>query len=416
MTSLANRRFAAFAAGRFVSGLGDVTLSTVLVLWIVGTVAHGQPWSPVAISALLVAEAAPTIMVGPVAGVFVERWDKSRTMLAADIFRAVLIVLLLAVAVLASIAAQFFNPASVATLGRLVDPGDMHRTSGLLQTLSGVSTMLGAGFASALYSWAGVQWAMSIDALSFVVSFVSLLVVRSALGPESRNAPSPAHSFRLQLLAGWTFIRRSRVMVALLVSSALVSLGGGALSALDVFFVTHNLHAPAPVYGLLGSAWGLGAIIGAALTPAVADRLGGARVFWVALTAVGGLVILYARQSSVTPALLLLGAIGMLMSAVQVVIVPLVLDVTPQDLIARVIAIMTPLVTVTAMASVAMAGALDGTVLSRFHASVLGLTLGPVDTIFMAAGLLIVAGGLFARSSVLSSANTSQEDEIIVLR
>src|SRR5215469_6303647 len=92
---LINRPFALLWSGQAISILGDFIFNTTLALWIVTRLAANQPWAPLAVSGALVAAALPDLLVGPFAGVFVDRWDRRRTMLRMDALRALLIGLLI---------------------------------------------------------------------------------------------------------------------------------------------------------------------------------------------------------------------------------------------------------------------------------------------------------------------------------
>lgn len=92
---LINRNYARLWTGQTISTLGDMVFDTTLVLWIAISIAPNQPWAPLAISGVLIAAALPTLLIGPIAGVFTDHWDKRKTMLRMDALRAVLIVLLL---------------------------------------------------------------------------------------------------------------------------------------------------------------------------------------------------------------------------------------------------------------------------------------------------------------------------------
>jgi MFS family permease len=93
---LINRTFALLWGGEAISEVGDYLFDTTLVLWIAAVVASGRPWAPLAVSAALLAAALPRLVVRPITGVFVDRWDKRRTMLWMDAARAMLIALLAA--------------------------------------------------------------------------------------------------------------------------------------------------------------------------------------------------------------------------------------------------------------------------------------------------------------------------------
>ena len=69
---------------------------------------------------------------------------------------------------------------------------------------------------------------------------------------------------------------------------------------------------------------------------------------------------------------------------------------TPREYLGRVMAVINPASSLTSVVSITLAGSLASTVLSGFHAHLLGTTFGAIDTIFTGTGLLIMAGGLYA--------------------
>ena len=72
---LINPTYTRLWAGQSVSALGDVMFSTTLVLWVATVLAKGQPWAPAAVSAVLLATGVAVLVMGPLAGVFADRWD-----------------------------------------------------------------------------------------------------------------------------------------------------------------------------------------------------------------------------------------------------------------------------------------------------------------------------------------------------
>jgi hypothetical protein len=90
-----NRNFALLWWGQAISSIGDYVWDTALVLWIATTLANGQSWAPLAVSGAILAAAIPQIVVGPIAGVFVDRLDKRETMIAMTAIQALLAALLI---------------------------------------------------------------------------------------------------------------------------------------------------------------------------------------------------------------------------------------------------------------------------------------------------------------------------------
>ena len=215
---LINRNFAWLWTGQAISLPGDWLYETALVLWIATVIARGQPWGPLAVSGVLVAQSIPMLLVRPLAGVFVDRWDKRQTMLRMDALRAVLIALLAlaigalplpflsggrlpaawqlgavyGVVFLAGICAQFFNPARLALTGEVVEEERRGRAFGLDYVTENIALIVGPPLGALLFFGVGIQWTLLLNALSFAVSFLCVLRVRppqaaSSLAPGERG-------------------------------------------------------------------------------------------------------------------------------------------------------------------------------------------------------------------------------------
>jgi MFS family permease len=413
---LINRNFALLWYGQAVSQIGDWVFDTTLVIWIGTVLGRGQPWAPLAVSGVLLATALPYFCVGPIAGVFVDRWDKRRTMLAADGIRAGLILLLLALTALpfvrlplggilaavyvtvflASLCSQFFRPSLTALIGDLVAEPYRVRASGLSELTANLAFVIGPAFAGPLVFGIGVGWALLINAVSFAVSFAALFAIRPPAAAAPVEAPAGASHVVRELLSGLRFYFGNRVLTTLLVSFAIGTLGGGAFNALAIFFVTQNLHADPSLYGVAVAAVGLGAIAGAASGTYLGERFGVVRMFWLATLALGVSIVVLARFTSIGPGLVAYVVFGFTQGPINIAVTPLVLHVTPRELVGRAVAVLEPAIMAASILSLLLAGLLDSTVLHGFHAHLLDFAFGPVDTIYTAVGVLIFASGIYA--------------------
>jgi MFS family permease len=411
--------FAKLWLGQAVSILGDFVFDITLILWVATELAAGESWAPLAVSGVLLAAIVPVVILGPLSGVFVDRWDKRQTMLAMDALRAGLIALLLlfvqiapllwssqtarradlvaayVVVFLASTCAQFFNPSRLALIGDVVPAELRNKASGMGQTTGYLAGIIGPPLGGPLFFHAGVRTALMINAVSFLFSFIAILLVDAPVrvaGKISASAPNVLREFR----EGLVFFGRNRVLMTLLVSLVIVMFGAGALNALDVFFVTVNLHTSASLYGILSAAIGSGAVLGAIAASTVAAKVPPARTFWVSLllTSVG--LLIYSRMTSFWPAVIALFVTGIPMAALNVAIMPMILRTTPREMLGRVSSVLMPVVNVATLGSIVLAGWLAGTVMAHFKAHALGLTFGPIDTIFLAAGILGLVSGVIA--------------------
>jgi MFS family permease len=409
---LANRNFLLLLAGQAISNLGDIVFDTTLTLWIAVRIAAGQNWAPMAVSGVLLAASLPILLVGPVAGVFVDRWNKRNTMLVMDAVRAVLVALLLAadagglpagvqlaaiyvVVFHVSVCSVFFSPARIATIVDVVDESRRAQAASTSQLLSSAALIAGPAAAAPLFFGLGVRWALILNMLSFAISWTAIFAVRPE---ESRRASdhSAGSSLSREFKDGLRFFAGNAVLRTMLVASVIVMLGGGAFNALGIFFLTNNLHAAPESFGLVGTTFGGGMLAGSILASVIAPRLGLARVFSWATAGVGGLLLVLARLSSLGPALVVLFLFGAVIPALQVTLGPLMLRVTPRDFIGRVVSVMEPVASMAEMISMFLAGFLASTVLRDLHAVAWGMTFGPYDTILTGAGFLAVAAGIYS--------------------
>lgn len=420
-----NPNFAWLWWGQAISSVGDYAWDTALVLWVASYLVAGQPWAPLAVSGVVLAAALPQIVVGPLAGVFVDRWDKRQTMVTMAALQAIFAVLLVLPAAnfslplighvqlplfwrlavvysdvaLLAIFAQFFIPAQFALIKDIVPQERQDQAFETFQAIQGLAVIIGPPVAAALVFGLGVMWALVLNALSFVVVFLASHAIQAPPSAHS-VAPGEAGHFSREFLDGVGYVAGHVVLRTILIAEVLTWLGFGALQSLGYFFITGNLHAPASDYGLLGADFGVGAVVGAVLVAITGQRIGLARLLWIALVTSGLFVIIMSHLTSFYLALGAAFLFGVSTTAVIVTAGPLTLASTSREFVGRVTAVINPVGRLAALLSVALAGSLVSTVLRGFHANVLGITFGPVDTVFTGLGLLAVIGGLYTRISL----------------
>jgi len=414
-----NANWRRFWAGQAISLAGDSVFDITMMLWVAAVLARGRPWAPAAASGVLVAEAVPVLLIGPVAGVFVDRWDRRRVMMAADAFRGVLVAGLLVLpalhtgalteiavvyAVVAgqSAAAQFFNPSRLATLGRLVPPEHQPKAGGMLQATMSLAAIAGEPLGALLLFGFGVRWACVIDAASFAGSFLAIRAIRL---PRARPQDAPKRpGFGLELRAGLRFFAGNRGVLAVSSGVIIAMMGLGAVNVLLVFFVTGNLHVSAGWLGPMGAALGAGMVVGALAAGWVSARIGAGQVFCLGLIGCGLALAVFSRMTQLPPAFVLTGLVGLAFGLVTATIPALLLAQIPQELVGRVMGVFNPLQQLSAVVSMALAGLLASTVLRGLRVQVAGLRFGAVDTIFGAGALLVIAAGFAVMATLRRAA------------
>ena len=384
-----------------------------VLLWIATIIAKGQPWAPAAAAGALIATAAPVLVVGPLAGVFVDRWDRRRTMLVADAARFVLVssllvlpmlrhqlpvgaqlAILYAVLAACSCFAEFFNPSRLAVVGAIVPPEQQPQASSLLSAASSLAQVIGPPIAAPLLFTLGVQWALIFNAASFLFSFICIRAISVPLTTGADADAPPREGFVAEFRTGLKFFAGNRILLALGVGLVLTMLGLGAVNSLAAFFVPHNLHVEASWLGTIMGAVGGGSIAGALGAGAVAKRLRPTTLFWMSLLGCGVTLIALSRATSLIPAIITAALLGIAAGVLNAVFSPIILEVTPSRLLGRVSAVLSPLQQLASIVSMVLAGLLASTVLRGFSTKFIGLSFGPYDTVFAAGGALLLLAGL----------------------
>jgi MFS family permease len=256
--------------GQLVSLFGDF-LALFAVLSHVSFKLHATPAQVTFISVTFLL---PFATVGPLAGVFVDRWDVKRTMIASDLIRMALIITLIfipnlygiyALLLTLSLVSTFFVPAQVVALRMLVPPHGLFAANGLMQQAMQVIRIVTPAAAGLLVAKFGAQFCYGIDAVSFAVS--TLMVAPLAIQRNfETNAQSKSISTVLaDLSEGVKFIFThadvSFVILALTAGMFAISCFGPLMAV----YVRDILHASETVFGVVSSLIGIG-MIGCTLT------------------------------------------------------------------------------------------------------------------------------------------------------
>ncbi|MCF3182348.1 MFS transporter [Streptomyces polychromogenes] len=427
--TLINRDYTRLWSGQAVSSVGDAVFNTTLVLWVATVLAKDEPWAPVAVSGIVMASGVSVLVIGPLAGVFVDRWDKRATMLRSEALRGALVAVLTALTLLPAgtlptavwlaliyatvlvlnAAGQFFSPARFAVLADLVTgDADRARAAGIGQATGETAWIIGPPLAAPLLFTAGLQWALLLNGLSYAVSYLAIRSVRvpgtgaapAATGRTRGPAGRPRGSWAGEFADGVRFFARSRFLVALLLLAVIGQFGMGALGTLNVFFATGNLHADAHLYGYLGMAMGVGGITGALSGGRVVQWLGARRTTWISLLVSGVLLVAYSRQTGFPGGVALLFVFTVPLTLLNTAMSPLLLAAAPPDYRGRVVAVFYPVTRLASILSAVLSGWLAGSALRGVEGSLGGLRFGPVDTIIAAAGLVVLLAGVFAMAAL----------------
>jgi Major Facilitator Superfamily len=251
------RLFVAHTQSAFGNGAGYVAL---LLL----TYAHTH--SALVVSAVLVADWLPSMLLGPWLGALADRSSRRRCCVAADLLRAVAFaglalvsapVALVAFALMAGVGTALFSPAVLAGLGGVYDEERLPRAVSLYGAVDEAGMLVGPVLAAALLTFTSAASVMALNAASFVIS--ALLIGGVALRPGNGTAESVT-------AATWSGLRQILGMPAvarLMAVSTLAVLSLGMVNVAEVVFALKQLDAGPFGLSVLMAAMGSGVTVGA---------------------------------------------------------------------------------------------------------------------------------------------------------
>jgi MFS family permease len=260
-----NRNFRLLYIGQTISQLGDwfnAVAVYALLLDLTG--------SATAVAWMMIVQFLPIALVGPVAGVVVDRVDRRRLMIAADVARGFLILGLLlvrrsdqvwiayVVMALTVAASGFFEPARTATIPNITSEEDLLPANALASATWSAMLAIGASAGGAATALLGRNTAFVINAASFFWSAIFIAQTRYDSTPAARERPVGLAALMgvTDLVDGMRYVRRERHVAALMCVKAGWGLAGGALLLLTVFG-----QRVFPIAG--GAAAGIGVLYGA---------------------------------------------------------------------------------------------------------------------------------------------------------
>jgi len=247
------------------------------------------------VGAVLVVEFLPTIVVGLLLGPLLDRLERRKLMVVADLLRAAVFAALpfatsagqiVVLAMVAGLATGFFRPAVYAGVPNLVDETMLAPANALLQTVENVSWAAGPVLGGVLTAAAGPDASYWINAVSFLVSAVLVARIPARM-LQSKTALTRGQVTDLK--EGFRTVLGSRSLLAVLVGWGLALVAVGATGVSEVFMAKDTLDAGDFGYGLLLGAIGGGLVVGSFASGQVLSRYGVARVYGcgLALMAVG---------------------------------------------------------------------------------------------------------------------------------
>ncbi len=269
LRALRYRNYRLFFGGQSISLIGT-WMTRIATAWLVYRLTH----SAFLLGVVGFAGQIPTFILGPFAGVWVDRWGRHRTLVITQVLSMLQSFALAGLAlrgtitiadiIWLSLAQGFINafdmPARQAFVVQMIENReDLGNAIALNSSMVHVARLLGPSIAGVVIAAVGEGYCFLIDGFSYIAVILSLLAMRIVAIPQARKNQAVLHDVK----EGWSYTARSVPIRSILLLLALVSLVGMPYTILMPIFAGAVLHGGPHTLGFLMGASGVGALIGA---------------------------------------------------------------------------------------------------------------------------------------------------------
>ncbi len=264
----------------------------------------------------------PVFIIGPVAGVYVDRWDRRRTMYLCDFLRAAMvftipfflfytksIIPIYIIIFLTFSVGRFFVPAKLAIVPDLVEKKDLLIGNSLVNITGMIAAVLGFGISGVLVEWVGAKSGFYLNSLSFVISGALIFFITKRFNSEaldikefSREIVDVIKKSVLQEIKEGVvyFIRQKDIRLTAAVMFILWA-ALGAVYVVMIVFVQSVLNSATKDLGLLVMFLGIGLFLGSLIYGRFGQRVSHYKTIFASLTLSGLMLIVFALAISRYP-------------------------------------------------------------------------------------------------------------------
>ncbi len=387
---LHNRDFRFLWMGQVFSNFGDGLLNLGLLILI-----EHLTGSTAALATMAVVMALPYVILGPLAGVYVDHWSRKRVMIVADLSRGILVLgymlgthpdrlwVLYVVGFLEATMSTFFTPARSALVANILPTDALLAANSLTQMTQILMRLLGMAAAGVLLSRGELYWPLSVvDSMTFFASMFLISLIRTPSTPQVEVVTDSLSDVWREVKIGVMTILRSRVLTGILVAAGVAMLGLGAINILFVPLLLNDLKVSPTWFSALQGAQSAAMIASGALTAFIASRLKPTTIVSFALVGIGVGIGSISLVRSIWHVLGLLFLLGWLVTPLNASLSTLTQTMVSDELRGRVGSSLNMLITTANIVSMAAAGSV---------ADMIG-----VRSVFVLAGGISILSGLAA--------------------
>lgn len=383
-----NRPFTLLWLSQLVSNSGDYIFDVAIVWLVLKTTG-----SPFYVGLVLAASLLPGVLVGPIAGVYIDKLNRRSLMLLGNAFQAAVSLgiallyiagllpmwALLILIFMLNAGALFVRPAVTAVTPVLVERTDLPAANGLISMSSSLNQFAGYGLGGLAVLFFGPTLPIYYDAATFVFAFAMVsLIAPARLATPGRGSQSGDGSFLSRFKEGVHYIASSRLLLEILALALVVNFFGAGAGALFGPYTSFTLHGDSSTYGILLATSALGLLAGSITVAKVNMRSHVGQVLFGGIVAIGIVTMVMGAFAFLLVAVAMSALLGFFEGLVNVPLQVLIQTRVPGNLLGRVATSLGAMVT----AATPVSSAISGGVAS---------SLSVAEVFVLYGGLIIVA-------------------------
>ncbi len=335
-----NREFLIIWAAQFVSRFGDSLANMGFVFFILYRL-HG---SALDVGKMMLAVSVPSLVLGPVAGVFVDRWPRRAVMIVSDVLRGALFLVapflttlwqIYALVFVATVISRFFAPARQALMPDIVDRDQLLQANSFSETTYQFLGVLAPAAGAALVAAVGYQMAFFGDAISFFVSAAAILFVRVRESGVTAGKTSASDIIE-GLKSGLAFIAKEPLVRYVAAAGFVIMLGAGSVNILFLPFFRDVLGFGIRELGIAESLSAVGAILGALAAGVLGRRFSSRTIAFGSVAYAGAVIFLLGLNRSAPLAYVILLFVGLTNPLLSIPLVTALQKKVPAEMRGRV--------------------------------------------------------------------------------
>ncbi len=303
-----HRNFLRFWLAQLVSQFGDRVHQMALV----GLIAARNPGSSLELAKLMAFTIIPVFIIGPIAGVYVDRWDRRTTLFVCDFIRGILVLAIalylmnlpsmipvyLAVFVIFSFS-RFYVPAKMSIIPQIVPPKDLHMANSLVSVTGMIALVLGALLGGLIVEYGGARGGFLWDASTFFISGMLVFSIsrmrkwrisKTKLVKNTKEMVSTHKTVRAEINEGLRYISKNKDIRLIFGMMSVLFAAAGAVYVVIIVFVQQAFHSVTKDLGFLAVPLGAGLLIGSLIYGRWGKNISKLKIMYCSLI-LGGLMI-----------------------------------------------------------------------------------------------------------------------------